>query len=326
MDRSLADEPGTAPPAPGAPAVTVAVVLSDLEPLGDRDDRTPELYYAAVRAEWSQDGFGARAELRGREGRFRPFYRGSVWLEEGYGFAGLLGGELRVGKLQRTFGLADETLGGTLFSRNGVTRNPDWGVAWARSERIGWNTLDVTASYLGRNDHVGWEEEGRGVESDPDASLRDGLAARGSYLLNQGLTTVRPGLSVETARIVRDGNGEFRRTDVGLDLTASFGPIYAFVQGLYREGEAAPTRLEYGGARALLAGLRAEFPNTVYRYVYSEWRFRGLDAGERLHQLSASWSPKRWISGTVELQARRLRTGAEARAFNAVQLGLALSF
>ena len=144
----LAGEP------PAAPAIAAGVLLSDYEPLHDRDARTAELFYAFVRASWEREGWGARAEVRGAEGRFRAFYPAAIWLEEGYGFVATAAGEVRVGKIERTFGLSDESFGGDLFSLDGVTRNPDWGAEIAGSKRWGWNTLSWTAAYLGRNDRV----------------------------------------------------------------------------------------------------------------------------------------------------------------------------
>ena len=306
-------------------------MLSDLEPLRDRDARLAELFYVSVAAEWRRDGWGARAELRAKDGRFRPYYSGDVWLQSGYGLYETPLGEVRLGKIERSFGLEDPTFGGDLFSLNGVTRNPDWGAELAGSRRTGWNVLEWSVRYVGRNDRVAWEEEGRGVESDPDATLRDGLEGRVTYLANQGLTSLKPGLSISSARIVRERDGpEFRRTDVAVDLTGALGPLSAGIEAFYREGESVDAfgsdRLRNRGAWAGLLVIRAEFPNVSYRYVYSEWRYRGADSNERLHQLAAIWSPKRGLEGTFELSARRLRDGGEARAFNALRFGLALTF
>ncbi|MEO6325524.1 MAG: hypothetical protein ABIT01_04325, partial [Thermoanaerobaculia bacterium] len=314
---------------------TFSLLLSDLEPLRDRDARKAELFYAAVAAEWRRDGWGGRAELRGKDGRFRPYFAGDVWLQSGYGFYETSVGEIRLGKIERSFGLEDPSFGGTLFSFNGITRNPEWGAELAGSRRMGWNVLDWSLRYIGRNDRVAWEEDGRGVESDPDATVRDGLEARVTYLANQGLTSLKPGISFSTARIVREtsgppGSSEFRRTDVAVDLTGSLGPLSAGVEAFFREGETtdgAGTRsLRNRGAWAGLLVIRAEFPNVSYRYIYSEWRYRGADSNEREHQLAASWSPKRGIEGTLELSARRLREAGDVRVFNAVRFGLVLAF
>jgi hypothetical protein len=326
------DEPPPSAPREAAPKFSFHVFVSDLEPVRDRDERKAELFYAAARAEWERKGFGARAELRGKDGRFRPYFDGDVWLEEGYAFARVFSGELRVGKLQRTFGLEDETFSGNLFSRNGVTRNPDWGAGFVGEKRFKWNELSYSLLYLGRNDHVAWEEDGRGVESDPAASLRDAVEARATYKLNQGLWSVTPGLSLETARIVREAaRGEFRRTDAGVDLTATVGPLALRAQGFYRSGEAAnsgnnESRLAYDNAWAGLFELRAEFPTVTYRYVYCEWRYRGADANERIHQPGVVWMPRKGIEATVELVARRFRDRTGARADNAVRFGLSVGF
>jgi hypothetical protein len=320
------------PPAADAPRFTFRILLSDLEPIRERDDRLAELFFAAVSAEWKRKGWGARAEVRGHDGPFRPYFRGDLWLEEGYGFAETGPGELRVGKLERAFGLSDETYGGNLFSVNGVTRNPDWGVSLTGTRRVGDPTLGYSLAYLGRNDHVAWEEDGRGVESDPAASLRDGLEARATLLFDKGLTSVRPGISLATSRIVREGSGaEFRRDDVAVDVRGTLGPISLVVMGFYRNGEASrpgdpAARLAYDDAWAGALSFLAEFPTVSFRYSYTEWRYRGADANERSHQPAVVWSGVKGIEATVELTARRLRTSSGARASNSVRLGLALTF
>jgi hypothetical protein len=286
------------------PKLSLRVLLSDFEPLRDRADRNAELFYAAVRGEWTRKTFGARVELRGDEGRFRPYYPGDVWLEEGYAFVTTPVGELRVGKLERETFLPDDTFGGNLLSLNGLTRNPDFGAGLSGSRRFGFDKLAWTLAFFGQNDHVAWEKEGLGVESDPHAKLREDLEARVSYTVNKGLTTFTPGVSFATARIVRDTGPDVRRNDAGLDFTATLGPLAASV-GLF--------------------SFRAEFPTVTYRYTYTEWRYRGADANERLHQPAVVWMPVKGIEATIEYEARRVRSPSGARVFNAVRLGLALS-
>ncbi|MRR13601.1 hypothetical protein EG835_14380, partial [bacterium] len=185
LPGTLAAEPPTDDP----PRFVLGASLSALEPTRDRDLREAELLYAFLTAAYRQKSWGARVELRGREGLFRDYFPGSLWLEEGYAFVDTPAGEVRVGKVQSVVGLADQTFGGDLFSLNGVNRNPDWGVQIVGSRPLGWNSLDWAARWAGQNDHVAWEEEGKGVESDPAESLRDGLSGRVSFLYNKGLWT-----------------------------------------------------------------------------------------------------------------------------------------
>ena len=191
----LASSARSAPPADEAPRFVLGASLSALEPTQDRDLREAELLYAFLSASFREKGWGARLELRAREGLFRDYFPGSVWLEEGYAFVDTPVGEVRAGKVGSVLGLADQTFGGDLFSLNGVNRNPDWGVQVVGSRPLGWHTLDWAARWAGRNDRVAWEEEGKGVESDPAAELHDGLSGRVSFLYNKGLWTLRPGLS-----------------------------------------------------------------------------------------------------------------------------------
>ena len=64
----------------------------------------------------------------------------------------------------------------------------------------------------------------------------------------------------------------------------------------------------------------------TWRYSYTEWRYRGADSNERLHQPAVAWRPVKGIEATVEYEARRLRTPPGARTFNAFRLALALSY
>lgn len=313
------------------PRFSLGASLSALEPTRDRDLREAELLYAFLTADYRVKSWGARVELRGREGLFREYFPGSFWLETGYAFVDTPAGELRVGKVGSVAGLADQTFGGDLFSLNGVQRNPEWGVQLEGSRQLGWHSLDWAARWAGQNDHVAWEEEGKGVESDPSASLRDGLSGRVSFLYNQGLWTLRPGLSGGTARIVpTDGRQEFRRSDVSPDVTATFGPMAFDFSWLFRSaGEPAPG--EYRPAaerdgRAFRSGLRFELPTVVFRYTYSEWRYTGADSNERIHQPAAAWIGWKGIEATLEYSARRIRTGESVRTFNAFWFGLAVRF
>lgn len=319
------------PPADDHPRFVLGASLSALEPTRDRDLREAELSYAFLTADYRVKGWGGRVELRGREGLFRDYFPGSFWLEEGYAFVDTPAGEVRVGKVGSVVGLADQTFGGDLFSLNGVNRNPDWGVQIVGSRPLGWNSLDWAARWAGQNDHVAWEEEGKGVESDPNAALRDGLSGRVSFLYNKGLWTLRPGLSGGTARIVpTDGRREFRRSDAGADVAASFGPLSFDFQWLFRSADEPAAGEHRPGAerdgRAFRSGLRFELPTVVFRYTYSEWRYTGADSNERIHQPAAAWIGWKGIEATLEYSARRSRTGESVRTFNAFWFGLVVRF
>jgi hypothetical protein len=327
--RAAADEP----PKDGVslPKFRFEAVLHDYEPLSDRSTREAELYWVGVTADWARGNVSAKAEVRGTEGLFRPFFPGSVWLEEGWAALKTPAGSVRLGKVVPVVGLADDTFAGTLFSINGVTRNPGWGAQLDGEARFGFDALSWTATFTGQNDHVGWQEDGRDEESDPGRVLRDGLYGRASYNLNRVLWSVRPGLSAATARLVStDGTGEFRRTDVAADLTATFGPLAVFVEGFWRSGQACvpggPCRYGYDDAHAALAGVRAEFPTVTYRYTWSRWHYLGSDAVEEIHMPGAIWTPVKGLAASIEYSARSLRTLAGTSTVKAFQLGLAVSF
>src|SRR5450756_814602 len=174
------------------PKFRVEAVLLDYEPVLERHERFAEFFYGALSAEWARGDFAAKAEVRGRGGRFRPFFDGSVWLEEGWVSLATPIGAVRVGKLERDFGLQDESFLGTLFTANGVTRNPDWGAGLAGQKRPGFDTPGWRLRYYGQHDHVSWDDDGRGVEADPLRVLRGGLEARVFYLVNKGLWSLKP--------------------------------------------------------------------------------------------------------------------------------------
>jgi hypothetical protein len=313
------------------PKFRAEAVLHDYEPVSERHERSAEFFYGALSAEWARDDFAARAEVRGRDGRFRPYYEGSVWLEEGWASLATPIGAVRVGKLERDFGLQDESFIGTLFTANGVTRNPDWGAGVAGEKRFGFDTLGWSARYYGQNDHVAWEDDGRGVESDTQRVLRDGLEARVFYLVNKGLWSLRPAISVASSALdERDGPASFRRTDAALDLTATLGPIALLLEGFTRSGErcvpGAPCRLGYDDATAGLVGFRAEFPSVTYRYLYSVWRYRGAEATEQLHLPGVVWAPRKGLAATIEYSVRSMRTLSGTVFVKALQLGLSVAF
>lgn len=313
------------------PTFRFEAVLHDYEPLSDRSSRDAELYWAGVTADLARGIFSAKAEVRGTEGTFRPFFAGSVWLEEGWVAVRTPAGSVRLGKVTPRVGLEDETFSGTLFSLNGVTRNPGWGAQLDGAARFDLDSLAWSAAFIGRNDRVSWEEDGRDVESDPNRLLRDGLTARAVYALDRVLWSVRPGLSAATARLVsKDGTGEFRRTDVAADLTLTFGPLALFAEGFWRSGlpcaAGAACRYGYDDARAALAGLRAEFPTVTYRYTWSRWRYLGAGAVEEIHMPGVVWTPRKGIAASIEYSARALRTRAASDTVKAFQLGLTVSF
>ncbi len=324
-------EDATAQTESGLPKFRLEAVLHDFEPVSDRRERLAELFYGALAADWTRGDFTAKAEVRGRDGRFRPYYDGGVWLQEGWASLATPIGALRAGKLPRDFGLEDESFIGTLFSVNGVSRNPDWGAGLAGEKRLAFDTLGWSARYYGQNDHVSWEDDGRSVESDPARVLRDGLEARVFYLVNKGLWTLKPGFSVASARLdERGGPASFRRTDGALDLTATFGPLALFLQGFTRSGErcasGAPCRLGYDDATAALAGFRMEFPTVTYRYLYSVWRYRGAGATEQLHLPGVVWMPRKGLVATIEYSARVMTTISGTEVVKAFQLGFSVAF
>lgn len=321
----------------GKLTVSGEAVVSALVPTDGESEREAEWFWAGVSASYAKGSWGVEAEVRGRDGRFRPYFDGSVWLERGGAFVELPReiGTLRVGKVSSVAALPDRTFGGNLLTLNGVDRNPEWGASLSGSRRLGWNEISWAARWAGRNDHVAWEEQGRGVESEEGAKLLDGFEARVGYLLNKGLVTVRPALFGATARIVPASGEGFQRSDAGAELRATVGPISLETIGFWRDGdpEAARAggrpgdpRVAYDEGFAWLLAVDAEFPTVRYRYVYSEWQYRGTDGNERIHQPGVVWTPMKGIEASVEYSARRRRNLGAVQTSNGIRLGLTARF
>ena len=329
---ALAEGEPAVPSAP-VPKIEVAVLVTGLVPLEKGENSKADLWYASVAGSFERQGFGARAEVRGAPGGFRPYYGSDVWLNEGYAWMTTPVGDLRVGKSERAFGLPDETFTGNLFSDNGVTRNPFWGATVSGETRVGYDSLTWTARWEGLGDRKSsWEETGRGAASDPGTKVTDGFSARVGYLFYKGLVTFRPGLSGSTVRVAHDdGRPGFRLNDMALDVTATAGPIALFGQLFFRDGArqtpgAADARLAYDDATAGLVGFRAEFPTVTFRYTWTQFRYRGAETTEGLHQPAVVWTPRKGLEATIEFLARRITGPEGSRGSDAVRLGLALHF
>ncbi|MBL8113680.1 MAG: hypothetical protein JNK60_12400 [Acidobacteria bacterium] len=282
---------------------SAGITLSAVIPTNDPREREARLDFGYVAAEIASQRFGARLEVRGTEGRYRPFYEGAVWLEEGYGYVKTAAGEVRVGKLPTQLTLADETFAGNAFSALGLTRNPGWGAALSGQRRVGkYDELSWDAAFFGRNDRVSWEEDGLDLESDPAARLSSSAEARVRYLKYKGLFTLRPAVFLSRSSIDREAGPNVRRTDAGADLTVTAGPLSAAGGAIFRNASGASPgdRPGYRSARGWLATFQAEFPSVVFRYSYTRWALRDGTFAYGVHQPGVVWRPVRFLEATVE--------------------------
>lgn len=329
------DQPAPTPtPVPAAPqpAVGAGAIASGIIPVEPSGTPKPGLWYAFFTGDLKLKGFGARADVRGTPGGFRPYYNTDIWLQEGFAWAETPAGDVRAGKSERAFGLADDTFTGTLFSDNGVTRNPFWGAGVAGETRIGYDSLTWALRWEGLGVKAGsWELTGRGASSDPGTKLTDGATARVTYLVYKGLVTIRPGLSLSSVRVEHDdGRPGFRLNDLAIDLTLTAGPFALTGLYFFREGErkppGSPLYLAYDDGRAGLVGLRAEFPTVTFRVVWSRWSYLGAEAREWLLQPAVVWTPVKWFEATIEFLARRFTEPGRQLTEDAFRVGLALRF
>ena len=323
---------GEAPPSPGtSPKVEFAAIGTGFIPIS-KGEAKASLWYAGISGSWTPPGFGARADVRGAPGGFRPYYETDVWLQEGYAWAATPAGDVRAGKTERAFGLPDDTFTGTLFTDNGVSRNPFWGAGVVGETRIGVDSLTWAVYWEGLGEKAGsWEETGRGASSDPGTNVGEGASARVSYLVYKGLLTFRAGLSGSTVRVWHDdGRPPFRMNDGAVDLTLTAGPLALMGQFFVRNGERkAPGErlfLAYDDGRAGLVEFRAELPKLAFRLVWTSWSYLGAEASEWLLQPAVVWTPVKGIEATVEYLARRLTEPGRRVSSDAFQLGLGLRF
>ncbi|MFI5180839.1 MAG: hypothetical protein ACHQPI_05575 [Thermoanaerobaculia bacterium] len=322
---------GDAPAPDPLPRVWISAIGSGFIPLQKGESTTGELWYAAAGADYSRETFGAKVELRGASGGFRPYYATPVWLQESTAFLTTPLGDARAGLTDRAFGLPDDTFSGTLFSDNGVTRSPFWGAGLSGETRVGYDSLTWAARWDGVGARAGsWEETGRGAASDPSASRLEGASARVGYLFYKGLLTLKPGLSGETIRVAFDGRPSFRLNDLAVELTLTAGPLalmgQLFLRGGERQSAGSTLDLAYDSARAGLVEFRAEFPTVVYRIVWSEWSYLGAETREWLLQPAVVWMPRKGIEATIEYLARRLVGPSGTVSGDAFRLGFGLRF
>lgn len=321
------------PPVPDpGPRFWIEGIAAGFIPLQKGESTTGDLWYAATGVDYSRETWGAKAELRGTPDGFRPYYATPVWFQEATAFVATPVGRVRAGLTERAFGLPDDTFSGTLFSDNGVTRSPFWGVAVSGEKRIGYDSLLWGARWDGIGARAGsWEEAGRGAASDPSASRVEGASARVAYLFYKGLLTFKPGLSGETIRTAfDDGRPGFRLNDFAVEMTLTAGPLALMAQFFLRDGERRPPGsildLAYDSARAGLVEFRAEFPTVVYRIVWSQWSYLGAGAKEWLLQPSVVWMPVKGIEATIEYLARRFTGSQGPVSRDAFRLGFGLKF
>lgn len=313
------------------PKIEFAAIGTGLIPLSGGEAQAG-LWYGSIVGSWTPKGFGARADVRGTPDGFRPYYGTDVWLQEGYAWAVTPAGDVRAGKSDRFFGLSDDTFSGTLFSDNGVTRNPFWGAGVTGEARIGVDSLTWAVAWEGLGEKAGsWEETGRGASSDPGAKVGEGATARVTYLVYKGLLTLRAGLSGSTLRVwYDDGRPSFRLNDAAIELTLTAGPLLLAGQYFFREGERrSPGErlfLAYDDGRAGLVEFRAEFPKLTLRLIWCQWSYLGAEAREWLLQPAVVWTPVKGIEATVEYLARRLTEPGRLVSGDALRLGLGLRF
>ncbi len=321
------------PPAPDpGPKLWISGIATGYIPLQKGSSTPADLWYAAMGGEWKSETFGAKAEVRGAAGGFRPYYPTEIWFQEATAFLATPAGQVRAGLSERPFGLADDTFAGTLFSDNGVTRSPFWGAGVSGETRVGYDSLTWAARWDGIGARAGsWEETGRGAASDPSANRLEGASVRIAWLFYKGLVTLKPGLSGESIRSAfDDGRPSFRLNDVAADLTLTVGPLALMGQFFLRGGERPPAgsihNLAYDSARAGLVEFRAEFPTVVYRIVWSQWSYLGAGSREWLLQPAVVWMPWKGVEATIEYLARRTSGIAGTVSRNAFRLGFGLKF
>ncbi len=246
--------------------------------------------YGTLNAKSADGRYGLHVDLRARDSKLRQFFTSNLWVEEAYAWTKTPVGELRAGKFYRRVGIFwDDSFFGDIQYFNGLKLNPDFGV-----ELVGQHTarpplrIDYSLQFFTNNDHVAGSLDGRDVESDPNARLRDTatirLAPRWTLPGGGSLTF---GLSGLDGRIERFHGQGFALRQAAADLTLELGPSISYVEWLKQRGELdnashPGSRLGYDDATYWLIGTRWQVaPRLNLRVNYSRVRYVGAAATEQ---------------------------------------------
>ncbi len=296
-DVSGEQGPSPAEPAPAPEAehptvaITGGVYLFENIPTAEVTANSFEVYMFMLRFDAATDGgtFGLHVEPRFRDTKFRSFFTSNIWLEEAYAYGKLPFGQINIGKFYRKVGLLwDDSFWGNLHFFNGLKLNPDFGAELLAGHEITSRfRFDYSLQFFTNNDRVSGALDGRDVESDGNARLRNVVTVRvePKFTLTENVT-LDLGLSGMTGKIDRMNGPDFFIRQFGGDVSLTAGPVNPYFEVLRQKGEPNNTahpfsRPGYDDATYILAGARWRVnPVTILRVNYSFADYDGAKSKE----------------------------------------------
>ncbi len=306
--------------AQGRPGVSGGVYLYHYQPV-DLPGVEPnsEIYAAFATVERRADSWTLHVQGRARDTKFRPYFPGTVWLQEAWvayqatsAFAPV-GLRLRAGKFHQVLGRDwDGSFFGNLQYFDGLKLNPQLGLEASGTADLGPGAVTYAAQYLLASDRVSGALAGRDFETLEGFRNQDSFAARVTFSLLFGVTLGASYMSrgVDTAGVTS------RVPHVALDVEMGVpgGPASAYVEWSRRGRGSLPASLlaTPAGARATywLAGLQLRHGAWAVRYNFSRARYDETDRRESIHQPGVTVALHRAVQAIVELDLWGARDAA----------------
>lgn len=267
-----------------------------------------EVYALFLDLDRAWNDFGLHVEARARDTRLRPYYPGTVWFQEAYGYYQSPVGRLMAGKLYRRIGrFWDGSFFGNLQYFDGVKLDPDFGLALEgeRSLDRTWSA-EYSAQYFTVSDGINGALDGRDVESAAEQRERDTWVARISPRLHlRPRLSIAVGASYQNGRIERpEGSDRLRLGAVDAEVRG--GPGLVYVEYTISKGRNAPAPPQLAGAssddvRYWLAGGQLQVGPVALRYNYSRADYRGAGVTESIHQPGGTLRITDGLSAILEL-------------------------
>jgi hypothetical protein len=269
-------------------------------------------------SEWG----GAHAEWRARDRKLRGYYPSATWFQEVYAYGRLGQTQLKIGKVYRQIGLpSDGSFYGSIAFFDGLTLDPDYGVSLETTSALNDKlTLTRHIQYFLHSDHINGSlgpfdrvtgpldqqfipvddppvigpPAARDVEGEQNAQERNTWASRLALEKRAGRFFVRPGVSIGSGHIERQGDGN-NVTTWGVELTISQGAnftgsrIYGHL--LARNGRSARDYPLVGGAANAVyweAGIAKVGNLGALRYNVNGVTYKRTGVREIMHQPGVS--------------------------------------
>ena len=304
------------------------IYLFHYAPLAMEEARArTEVYALFVDLDRAWNGFGLHIQARARDTRLRPYYPGTVWFQEAYGYYDSPAGRLMAGKLYERIGrFWDGSFFGNVQYFDGLKLDPDFGLALEGERGLGprWSA-EYSAQYFTASDGINGALDGRDVESAADRRERDTWVARIAPRLHLGSDlSVAVGVSYQNGRIERPA-GSDRRRAVALDAELRGGPGIGYAEYTVVRGANAPAPPQLAGAvadevRYWLAGARTHVGPLELRYNYSRADYRGTGHVDAIHQPGVTLRITAGLAALLELDYWESGGDVFDRSLNAVLL------